>query len=66
MSDMRMAKAAGVEYVAVDGAQAVGMIPVDVREAGVDAYSASTHKWLQSPKGTPKQRIFCTGQRPPT
>lgn len=47
----RMAKAAGVEFVLVDGAQAVGMIPVDVREAGVDAYSASSHKWLQSPKG---------------
>lgn len=47
----RMAKAAGVEYVTVDGAQAVGMIPVDVAAAGVDAYSASSHKWLQSPKG---------------
>jgi len=47
----RMAKAAGVEYVAVDGAQAVGMTTVDAAAAGVDAYSASTHKWLQSPKG---------------
>jgi selenocysteine lyase/cysteine desulfurase len=47
----RMAKAAGVEFVAVDGAQALGMIPVEVGESGVDVYSSSPHKWLQSPKG---------------
>jgi len=46
-----MAKAEGVEYVAVDGAQTVGMIPLDLAASGVDAYSASPHKWLQSPKG---------------
>lgn len=46
-----MAKAEGVEYVAVDGAQTVGMIPLDLAGSGVDAYSASPHKWLQSPKG---------------
>ncbi len=46
-----MAKAEGVEYVAVDGAQTVGMIPLDLAASGVDAYSASPHKWLQAPKG---------------
>ena len=46
------AREAGVDFVAVDGAQAVGMMPVDVRRLGVDFYCASPHKWLQSPKGT--------------
>jgi selenocysteine lyase/cysteine desulfurase len=41
----------GVEYVFVDGAQSVGMIPVDIGSAGVDAYAMSPHKWVQSPKG---------------
>jgi len=45
------ARRAGVEWIVVDGAQTVGMIPVDVRELGVDAYATSAHKWLQSPKG---------------
>lgn len=46
-----MAKAKGVEWVLVDGAQAVGMIPVNLRNSGVDAYASSPHKWVQSPKG---------------
>ncbi len=36
----------------VDGAQAVGMFPVDVRALGCDTYSASLHKWLLGPMGT--------------
>lgn len=48
---VRAARARGVEFVAVDGAQSVGMIPVDVRAADVDFYAASPHKWVQSPKG---------------
>ena len=41
----------GVEIVAVDGAQSVGMFPVNLAESGVDLYAASPHKWLQAPKG---------------
>jgi selenocysteine lyase/cysteine desulfurase len=37
--------------VAVDGAQAPGMINVDLRDLGCDFYAASSHKWLFSPKG---------------
>lgn len=45
------ARGRGVEWVLVDGAQTVGMIPVDVTADGVDAYASSPHKWLQAPKG---------------
>lgn len=41
----------GVDFVVVDGAQSAGMVPVDLSTAGVDAYSMSPHKWIQSPKG---------------
>ncbi len=41
----------GVQYVAVDAAQSIGMIPVNVSELGVDFYGTSAHKWLQTPKG---------------
>lgn len=36
----------------VDGAQAVGEIPVDVRALGCHAYAGAGHKWLMGPKGT--------------
>jgi selenocysteine lyase/cysteine desulfurase len=36
----------------VDGAQAPGMLPVDVRAMGCHAYATSGHKWLLGPKGT--------------
>ncbi|MCP3919344.1 MAG: aminotransferase class V-fold PLP-dependent enzyme [bacterium] len=48
----RAARARGVEWVCVDGAQTVGMIDVDLDALGVDAYTTSAHKWLQAPKGT--------------
>ena len=37
---------------AVDGAHVPGMMKLDVHALGCDMYSASPHKWLQSPKGT--------------
>jgi selenocysteine lyase/cysteine desulfurase len=36
----------------LDGAQAVGMVPVNLRGLGCDFYVASGHKWLLGPKGT--------------
>ncbi len=45
-----MARGRGVRFVAVDGAQAVGMIDFAVSDLGVDFYSTSPHKWLQGPK----------------
>jgi len=39
-------------YLVVDGAQAVGMLPVDLHALGCDLYAASGHKWLLGPKGT--------------
>jgi len=45
-----MARPRGI-LVAVDGAQAPGMINVDLRDLGCDFYAASSHKWLFSPKG---------------
>lgn len=48
----KAARALGVRFVAVDGAQTVGMIPVDVSSLDVDFYATSAHKWLQAPKGT--------------
>jgi selenocysteine lyase/cysteine desulfurase len=45
-----MARARGI-LVAVDGAQAPGMINVDLNDLGCDFYAASSHKWLFSPKG---------------
>jgi selenocysteine lyase/cysteine desulfurase len=36
----------------VDGAQAVGMVPVDLTAMGCDAYSTCLHKWMLAPLGT--------------
>ena len=35
-----------------DGAQAPGMLDVDVRQLQVDAYASSSHKWMLAPKGS--------------
>ncbi len=47
----RLARDKGVELVAVDGAQSVGMLDVNMADLGVDIYCTSPHKWLQAPKG---------------
>ncbi len=46
----RAARAAGA-LVVVDGAQAVGTIPVDPAALGADAYAFPAHKWLLGPEG---------------
>ena len=35
----------------VDGAHAVGMVPVDITDFECDFYTSSCHKWLLAPKG---------------
>jgi L-cysteine/cystine lyase len=37
--------------VLIDGAQAAGAIPVNVRDLGVDMYSVPAQKWLLGPEG---------------
>ncbi|MFN8591005.1 MAG: aminotransferase class V-fold PLP-dependent enzyme [Thermomicrobiales bacterium] len=47
----RRAREAGIVSV-VDGAHAVGQIPVDLTALGVDCYASNFHKWLCAPKGS--------------
>ncbi len=46
-----LAKSKGILF-ALDGAQAVGQIPVDLNDCGVDFYTFSGHKWTLGPKRT--------------
>jgi selenocysteine lyase/cysteine desulfurase len=46
----KLAKEIGA-YLVVDGAQAPGMLNVDVHALGCDAYASSSHKWMLAPKG---------------
>ncbi len=47
----RIASQRGI-FLLVDGAQAPGLVPVNVKELGADAYASSGHKWLLGPKET--------------
>jgi selenocysteine lyase/cysteine desulfurase len=46
-----LARSKGI-LCAVDGAHVPGMMKLNIPELGCDMYSASPHKWLQSPKGS--------------
>lgn len=46
-----LAHASGAR-VMLDGCQAVGQFPIDVRELGCDFYAAGAYKWLLGPFGT--------------
>lgn len=46
-----IARARGI-FLLIDGAQAPGLTPVDVKAIGADAYASSGHKWLLGPKET--------------
>lgn len=39
-------------FFIVDGAQALGQLPVDVSEIGCDVFAATARKWLRSARGT--------------
>lgn len=47
---VEIARARGVPTL-IDGAQAVGVFPVDVHAIGADFYAGSGHKWLMGPAG---------------
>jgi selenocysteine lyase/cysteine desulfurase len=44
-----MARPEGCKYI-VDGAQALGQMPVNVREIGCNAFYSTTRKWLRGPR----------------
>lgn len=47
---VQIARYRGVKTL-VDGAQSLGVFPVDVQAIGADFYSGSVHKWLMGPPG---------------
>jgi isopenicillin-N epimerase len=47
----RVARKRGI-LTHVDGAHAIGQVPLDLHDLGCDFYVSSPHKWLMAPKGT--------------
>jgi isopenicillin-N epimerase len=47
----RRARECGIISI-VDGAHAVGQIPLNLEKIGADFYSSNLHKWLSCPKGS--------------
>lgn len=47
---VQLARARGVKTL-IDGAQAVGVFPVDAGDIGAEFYTGSLHKWLMGPAG---------------
>jgi len=46
-----LARSKGVEFVSLDTAQTMGMIPINVKDLDIDVIGTSAHKWIQAPKG---------------
>jgi selenocysteine lyase/cysteine desulfurase len=47
----RLARERGI-LTHVDGAHAIGQIPLNLHDVGCDFYASSPHKWLLAPKGS--------------
>lgn len=46
-------------YFFVDAIQSLGVVPMDVKECGIDFLAADGHKWMISPEGT--GFFYCSG-----
>jgi|SRR5215211_3042259 len=62
VADVAALRAAGAP-VLLDGAQALGAVPVDVRDLGCEFYAASGQKWLCGPIGA--GYLFARAERVP-